>query len=71
MPVTITTRSLDGNAFGKRELALGSDPFMGFGDALDAIAGVAGIAVRGRNEKSNFVGTRAEDRSTIGSRSTI
>jgi hypothetical protein len=29
-----------------------------FGDALDAVARIVGISVRGRNEMANFIGTK-------------
>jgi hypothetical protein len=45
------------NGFRQREFAFGSDPFMLFGDVLDAVAWVAGISVRSRNEMTNFIGT--------------
>jgi hypothetical protein len=40
------------------EFAFGRDPFVFFGDALDAVAGIVGVSVRGGNEMANFIGTR-------------
>jgi hypothetical protein len=50
--------SLSENVFRERELAFGCDPFVLFGDTLDAVAWIAGISVRGGNEMANFIGTR-------------
>jgi hypothetical protein len=50
--------ALSENAFRERELALRCDPFVLFGDALDAVARIVGISVRGRNEMANFIGTK-------------
>ena len=36
------------------------DPFVRFIDALDAVAGIARIPIRGRNEMTNFVGARSQ-----------
>jgi hypothetical protein len=47
------------NAMRERELALGSDPLVLFGDAFDAVTRIAGISVRGRDEMKNFIGTRS------------
>ena len=46
------------NADRKREIAFTHDPFMFFGDTLDAVARVARISVRGRNKMTNFIWTR-------------
>jgi hypothetical protein len=46
------------NADRKREIAFTRDPFMFFGDTLDAVARVARISVRGRNKMTNFIWTR-------------
>lgn len=35
------------------------DPFVRFIDALDAVAGIARIPIRGRNEMTDFVGPRS------------
>src|SRR3989304_1544926 len=45
------------NADRKRQFTFGGDPLMFFDGTLDAVARVAGISVRGRNEMTNFVGT--------------
>jgi len=45
------------NADRKREIAFTHDPFMFFGDTLDAVARVARISVRGRNKMTNFIWT--------------
>jgi hypothetical protein len=50
--------ALSENAFRERELAFRCDPFVLFGDALDAVARIVGISVRGRNEMANFIGTK-------------
>jgi cold shock protein len=50
--------ALSENAFREHELAFRCDPFVLFGDALDAVARIVGISVRGRNEMANFIGTK-------------
>jgi hypothetical protein len=50
--------ALSENAFRERELAFRCDPFVLFGDALDAVARIIGISVRSGNEMADFIGTR-------------
>jgi len=50
--------SLSENVFPERELAFGCDPFVLFGDTLDAVAWIIGVSVRGWNEMANLIGTR-------------
>lgn len=58
LSMTRAAIALGENGVRERELAFGSDPFMLFGDALDTVAGVAGISLRCGNEMTNFIGTR-------------
>ena len=53
-----TYRASGENADQKCEIAFTRDPFMFFGDTLDAVARVARISVRGRNKMTNFIWTR-------------
>ena len=50
--------ALPENAERECEIAFRRDSFMLFSDVLDPVARVARIAVRGRNEMTNFVGAR-------------
>ena len=42
----------------KRQFAFSGDPLMFFGDILDAVARIARISLRGRDEMANFIGPR-------------
>jgi hypothetical protein len=58
LPDDCAAIALSENVFRERELAFRCDPFVLFGDALDAVARIVGISVRGRNEMANFIGTK-------------